>query len=302
MCVKRKRAESLLLYRLLRRASVDVAPTFAEKRMNVTDKILLPICLRKRILCKWRSTVFDAGGLETQLKNFGRFFSSRDAAGASCGDGIQVDAARSRRRPVTFLRKESLRVKFVPLPGGAATGYVQRVCSVRPRGAYGCSPGICGQPPPLFRLLAESLRTIVGDDADEPADGRKYRRRRAPLRGNPEGLVSFHRYGDEVRKSRRRASGRRGAVRRRRGRGRFTFTVSPEHLTRFEALLAEKIPGYESCFGVRKYRISFLRAGPFDRHAGRGPDCTPFRRADGRLLFRLVRGADRERLGKIVRT
>ena len=34
------------------------------------------------------------------------------------------------------------------------------------------------------------------------------------------------------------------------------FTVSPEHLTRFEALLAEKIPGYESRFGV-KYRISF---------------------------------------------
>ncbi len=63
------------------------------------------------------------------------------------------------------------------------------------------------------------------------------------------------------------------------------FTVSPEHLTRFEALLAEKIPGYESRFGV-KYRISFSVQDPSTDTLAVNPDHTPFRRADGPLLFR----------------
>ena len=77
------------------------------------------------------------------------------------------------------------------------------------------------------------------------------------------------------------------------------FTVSPEHLTRFEALLAEKIPGYESRFGV-KYRISFSVQDPSTDTLAVNPDCTPFRRADGRLLFRPAgHGALIGNLGKI---
>ena len=62
---------------------------------------------------------------------------------------------------------------------------------------------------------------------------------------------------------------------------------------------AEKIPGYESRFGV-KYRISFSVQDPSTDTLAVNPDCTPFRRADGRLLFRPAgHGALIGNLGKI---
>ena len=64
-------------------------------------------------------------------------------------------------------------------------------------------------------------------------------------------------------------------------------------------MLAEKIPGYESRFGV-KYRISFSVQDPSTDTLAVNPDCTPFRRADGRLLFRPAgHGALIGNLGKI---
>ena len=143
------------------------------------------------------------------------------------------------------------------------------------------------------------LRTIVGDDADElrtveniVAEGLRYGE-------TPKGLVSFHRYGDEVRKAVEEHLVEGAQYAAAGGEVKIHFTVSPEHLTRFEALLAEKIPGYESRFGV-KYRISFSVQDPSTDTLAVNPDCTPFRRADGRLLFRPAgHGALIGNLGKI---
>ncbi len=143
------------------------------------------------------------------------------------------------------------------------------------------------------------LRTIIGDDADElrtveniVAEGLRYGE-------TPKGLVSFHRYGDEVRKAVEEHLVEGAQYAAAGGEVKIHFTVSPEHLTRFEALLAEKIPGYESRFGV-KYRISFSVQDPSTDTLAVNPDCTPFRRADGRLLFRPAgHGALIGNLGKI---
>lgn len=239
--------------------------------------------------------------LETQLKNFREGFPFLPVTrAASCGDGIRVlDAAGIEQAAARYDRaKESLRVvKFVPASGAATRMFKDLFEFVR----EGRRTAVVGELLASRRRFAfwPELRTIVGDDADElrtveniVAEGLRYGE-------TPKGLVSFHRYGDEVRKAVEEHLVEGAQYAAAGGEVKIHFTVSPEHLTRFEALLAEKIPGYESRFGV-KYRISFSVQDPSTDTLAVNPDCTPFRRADGRLLFRPAgHGALIGNLGKI---
>ena len=239
--------------------------------------------------------------LETQLKNFREGFPFLPVTrAASCGDGIRVlDAAGIEQAAARYDRaKESLRVvKFVPASGAATRMFKELFEFVR----EGRRPAVVGELLANRRRFAfwPELRTIIGDDADElrtveniVAEGLRYGE-------TPKGLVSFHRYGDEVRKAVEEHLVEGAQYAAAGGEVKIHFTVSPEHLTRFEALLAEKIPGYESRFGV-KYRISFSVQDPSTDTLAVNPDCTPFRRADGRLLFRPAgHGALIGNLGKI---
>lgn len=239
--------------------------------------------------------------LETQLKNFREGFPFLPVTrAASCGDGIRVlDAAGIEQAAARYDRaKESLRVvKFVPASGAATRMFKDLFEFVR----EGRRTAVVGELLANRRHFAfwPELRTIIGDDADElrtveniVAEGLRYGE-------TPKGLVSFHRYGDEVRKAVEEHLVEGAQYAAAGGEVKIHFTVSPEHLTRFEALLAEKIPGYESRFGV-KYRISFSVQDPSTDTLAVNPDCTPFRRADGRLLFRPAgHGALIGNLGKI---
>lgn len=239
--------------------------------------------------------------LETQLKNFREGFPFLPVTrAASCGDGIRVlDAAGIEQAAARYDRaKESLRVvKFVPASGAATRMFKDLFEFVR----EGRRTAVVGELLANRRRFAfwPELRTIIGDDADElrtveniVAEGLRYGE-------TPKGLVSFHRYGDEVRKDVEEHLVEGAQYAAAGGEVKIHFTVSPEHLTRFEALLAEKIPGYESRFGV-KYRISFSVQDPSTDTLAVNPDCTPFRRADGRLLFRPAgHGALIGNLGKI---
>lgn len=239
--------------------------------------------------------------LETQLKNFREGFPFLPVTrAASCGDGIRVlDAAGIEQAAARYDRaKESLRVvKFVPASGAATRMFKDLFEFVR----EGRRTAVVGELLANRRRFAfwPELRTIIGDDADElrtveniVAEGLRYGE-------TPKGLVSFHRYGDEVRKAVEEHLVEGAQYAAAGGEVKIHFTVSLEHLTRFEALLAEKIPGYESRFGV-KYRISFSVQDPSTDTLAVNPDCTPFRRADGRLLFRPAgHGALIGNLGKI---
>ncbi len=239
--------------------------------------------------------------LETQLKNFREGFPFLPVTrAASCGDGIRVlDAAGIEQAAARYDRaKESLRVvKFVPASGAATRMFKDLFEFVR----EGRRTAVVGELLANRRRFAfwPELRTIIGDDADElrtveniVAEGLRYGE-------TPKGLVSFHRYGDEVRKAVEEHLVEGAQYAAAGGEVKIHFTVSPEHLTRFEALLAEKIPGYESRFGV-KYRISFSVQDPSTDTLAVNPDCTPFRRADGRLLVRPAgHGALIGNLGKI---
>jgi hypothetical protein len=63
------------------------------------------------------------------------------------------------------------------------------------------------------------------------------------------------------------------------------FTVSPEHLDAFKKLERQVVGVYEKRFGI-KYEISYSVQKPSTDTIAVNPDNTPFRNADGTLLFR----------------
>ena len=102
----------------------------------------------------------------------------------------------------------------------------------------------------------------------------------------PKGLLKFHRYAEGARTPLEEHLVE-GALyaREQDGTVNVHFTVSPEHRPLFEALVNKVVPTYEARFGV-KYSVSFSEQKPSTDTVAANPDNTPFRLADGSLLFR----------------
>jgi len=102
----------------------------------------------------------------------------------------------------------------------------------------------------------------------------------------PKGLLKFHKYNDENRtaleehlvESATYAQSRDGICR-------LHFTVSPNHIERFSALVAEVKEKYEKRFGVT-YHIAYSVQSPSTDTLAAELDFTPFRDKEGNLLFR----------------
>lgn len=102
----------------------------------------------------------------------------------------------------------------------------------------------------------------------------------------PKGLILFHKYPDGVRTpfEEHLVEAALYAVKRN-DKATVHFTVSPEHLDAFKKL-ERKVAGiYEKRFGI-KYEISYSVQKPSTDTIAVNPDNTPFRNADGSLLFR----------------
>ncbi|MCZ2475318.1 DUF4301 family protein [Aquirufa ecclesiirivi] len=101
----------------------------------------------------------------------------------------------------------------------------------------------------------------------------------------PKGLLSFHYYEDEVRtpleehlvEAVEYASDGKDAY--------LHFTVSPEHRSRFDALVTQVVPKLEKKFQV-KFHISFSEQKPSTDTVAVDMDNNLFREADGSMLFR----------------
>lgn len=102
----------------------------------------------------------------------------------------------------------------------------------------------------------------------------------------PKGLILFHKYPEGPRTSveEHMVEGTQHA-RNSNGEVRIHFTVSPEHISKFEALIAEKKAFYEKKLGVR-YRIDYSIQKPSTDTLAVDMNNEPFRNADGSLLFR----------------
>lgn len=104
--------------------------------------------------------------------------------------------------------------------------------------------------------------------------------------GLPKGLLKFHNYAEGARTPLEEHLVE-GALyaREKNGKVNVHFTVSPEHRPLFEALVAEKAPQYAQSHGV-DFDVTFSEQKASTDTVAANADNTPFRNADGSMLFR----------------
>ncbi len=101
----------------------------------------------------------------------------------------------------------------------------------------------------------------------------------------PKGLLLFHSYEDGPRTPALEHLVEGAMYASSKGEVNIHFTVSHEHLPLFQAHIAEYQAAYEAKLGV-KFHVSYSEQKPSTDTLAANPDGTPFRTADGKLLFR----------------
>ncbi len=227
------------------------------------------------------------GAVERQIADFRRGFPFlRVVRAASPGDGIAVlgpaaaDAAVARYDAAAASRSV---VKFVPA-SGAATRMFKELFEFVNDDKRGKGIDTLLQNIGRFAFWPE-LKAVLPEGADDKAVVGAIVGQGLGYGSKPKGLVTFHAYPDGARKAVEEHLVEAAAYAAADGVARIHFTVSPEHRAGFEALLAEKVPAYAKRFGIR-YDISFSVQKSSTDTIAANPDNTPFRQADGSLLFR----------------
>lgn len=101
----------------------------------------------------------------------------------------------------------------------------------------------------------------------------------------PKGLLLFHKYAEGARTPMEEHLVEGALYAASAGEANVHFTVSHEHKALFEKKVEERAKVYADKYGI-KYNISFSEQKPSTDTIAANPDNTPFRNADGSLLFR----------------
>ena len=101
----------------------------------------------------------------------------------------------------------------------------------------------------------------------------------------PKGMLLFHKYEEGARTPMEEHLVEGALYAASNGEAHVHFTVSHEHIEFFKAKVAEKADGFAKKYGI-KYNITFSEQKPSTDTVAANPDNTPFREADGSLLFR----------------
>ena len=225
--------------------------------------------------------------VERQLENFRKGFPYlKIIRSARVGDGIvsisqeQSDALRAEYRDAQRRLKIE---KFVPA-SGAATRMFKDLFSFVESGErnsvvdklsanidrFAFSEAL-SEKIALDAPLREVVKTIVGEGLEYGS--------------KPKGLLLFHKYPTGARTPFEEHLAEGAMYASSDGAVNIHFTVSPEHVDGFSSLFESVRERYEKRYEV-KYNISFsVQKGSTDTIAV-NEDCTPFREADGSLLFR----------------
>ena len=225
--------------------------------------------------------------VEKQIDNFRNGFPSLPVVrAASGGDGVRQlseEELHNAEELYNSRAKEIKTIKFVPASGAATRMFKELFEYVNDDKR---TPGIDKLITNLekfafFAELAKYLKPQI-DDKDVVRniiiDGLGYG-------SKPKGLVTFHAYKEGARKPVEEHLVEAALYACNGDQATIHFTVSPEHQAGFEALLAERQGFYEEKFG-KKFDISFSQQSPATDTIAVNPDNTPFRTAEGKLLFR----------------
>ena len=219
---------------------------------------------------------------EKQLQSFITGFPELDiVAAASVGNGVlnpteeEIDTYVKAWQD--YLNEGHTVLKFVPASGAASrmfkdlfeyletakkSDFIEKFLSEKHKFAFG---------PQLENLEDQAAVTHLLRDMNY---------------GNlPKGLLLFHSYEDGARTPALEHLVEGAMYAASKGEVNIHFTVSHEHLPLFQAHLAENKAAYENKLGV-KFNISYSEQKPSTDTLAANPDGTPFRTADGKLLFR----------------
>lgn len=145
----------------------------------------------------------------------------------------------------------------------------------------------------FYETLSDTCETNLGETVDKLVASKRYKEVVSQLLeknglnyGNlPKGLLLFYNYSDEPRTPMEEHLVEAALYASYDGKAGIHFTVSHDHLEMFKTTVAAKLPKYEKMFGI-KYSVSFSEQKPSTDTIAANPDFTPFRNADGSLLFR----------------
>jgi hypothetical protein len=101
----------------------------------------------------------------------------------------------------------------------------------------------------------------------------------------PKGMLLFHKYDEGARTPMEEHLVEGALYAASNGEAHVHFTVSHEHIEFFKQKVAEKADGFAKKYGIQ-YDITFSEQKPSTDTLAANPDNTPFREADGSLLFR----------------
>ena len=241
--------------------------------------------------------------IKTQLKEFetGFPFLKLEAA-ASVGNGIVAPNESERKQYVKawedYKAAGKRIVKFVPASGAASrmfenmfafvdadydvptTDFEKKYFNEIEKFAfYEALDAVCvkNEGKSIKVLMAEGNYKAVAANMLK-ADGLNYGQL-------PKGMLLFHKYAEGSRTPMEEHLVEGALYAASNGEAHVHFTVSHDHLAFFKAKVAEKADGFAQKYGI-KYDITFSEQKPSTDTVAANPDNTPFREADGSLLFR----------------
>ncbi|MFI3268923.1 MAG: DUF4301 family protein [Rikenellaceae bacterium] len=240
-------------------------------------------------------------GVEKQIDSFKSGFPFLNISRAArIGDGIvkMSEEAMAQAAEDYSERAKALKVvKFVPA-SGAATRMFKELFEFVNDDKRGKGIDTLINNIEKFAFWSE-LKALLPEGANDKQIVSAIVKEGLEYGSKPKALVSFHGYETGARKAVEEHLVEGALYAAADGVARIHFTVSPEHLAGFEALISEKLALYEAKFGI-KYEISFSTQKSSTDTIAVNPDNTPFRTDDGKLLFRPAgHGALIENIGEI---
>lgn len=241
--------------------------------------------------------------IETQLKEFETGFPFlRLEAAAAVGNGILSPTADERQSYVKAwedYKAEGHRVvKFVPASGAASrmfknmfafvdadydvptTDFEKKYFNEIEKFAfYEALNQVC------IQNEGKDIKTLIAEGNYKAVAANMLKKEGLNYGQLPKGMLLFHKYSEGARTPMEEHLVEGALYAASNGEAHVHFTVSHDHLDFFKQKVAQKADGFAKKYGI-KYDITFSEQKPSTDTVAANPDNTPFREADGSLLFR----------------
>ncbi|MBR1426545.1 MAG: DUF4301 family protein [Paludibacteraceae bacterium] len=219
---------------------------------------------------------------QAQLDSFRNGFPELDiVAPAAVKKGILAPKKREQDEFIAawqqYLAEDHKILKFVPA-SGAASRMFKNLFEYLENGVE----------TPFIREFLDNIdRFAFGDQlaGKQGQEAVRYLLRDMNYGNLPKGLLLFHKYRDGARTPALEHMVEGALYAASNGQVRLHFTVSHDHLPLFRQHIADNLERFEQKYNVR-FDISFSEQLPSTDTLAANPDGTPFRNADGTLLFR----------------